>query len=145
MNTKLLCWFLSGALTASVGLNLTRSQPAAAPAAGLAADCSLLDELALSPEQRQLLADCCARCCTDENSLAGDETTILQSLRRELASDDWQAQRVRELVAELDGLRSRRLRLATDAAVELRKVLRPDQLASLRQHTDCEITECGTK
>lgn len=144
MNARLLCWFLFGALTASVALNLLQMRTT--PAGRSAATCSLLDELALSPEQREALAECCATCCSDEDALASDESAILHTLRRELASDDWQAQRVGDLVTRLDELRSRRLRLAMDAALEVRKVLRPDQLTSLRQRTGCsDCTECGTK
>jgi Spy/CpxP family protein refolding chaperone len=149
MKSNLICWFLSGALAGSLGLNVSQASRAAAAAAAPAAQCAILDSLDLTPQQRRALEACCTPCCADQDALEREADAKAAALEAELASDAFDAQRVRQVAGELDELRSRRLLAALDAMLRVREVLRPEQIASLvtrcASRASASCPECGTK
>lgn len=138
MTARLLAFALAGALAASVAVNL-RSAPAAPPACSLCAppsaaavqDC--IDCLALSAEQREALLQQCSSCCGDANDLEPRIADLRRELLAALREQPVDAAAVRVLGRRLAALRGDSIVAGVEAALRVRALLTPAQVATLEQ------------
>lgn len=144
MSRDLLCWILGGALAASLGWNLRTLEPlrrdplpaCATEGAGggttCATDCPLDPRaLGLSEEQAAELTRLCAGSCADSERLEARAREKGDELRVLLAAEALDEARIRALVEEASSLHRAALESCVAAVIDVRRVLRPEQVAEL--------------
>lgn len=137
MNQTLTTWLLAGALAASLVWNFRPARgEAAIEGCGTcltgAGNCSAaIDALDLSPEQRSQLSWCSATTCKQSSQSESRANELAAQLFDMLGQPEVDAARVRELAQEVGQLRGRALSECVDSMLEVRRVLRPEQVSEL--------------
>ena len=130
MKTAFSPWLLAGALAASLSWNARAAWQAEAPATEAGCDLAEAD-LALTPEQRQQLSQCCTTSCADAEQLMQDANERYDELCARLSAPELDEEGVRALGREISDLRARSLDACIDSVLEMRERLGPDPVAGM--------------
>ena len=133
MKTRFLTWALAGALVASIGVNVLQAHLCpGCPLCGRPSPAQLQDCLqclALSPEQCATLCAQGTSCCNAVETVEQRVATVLAELQQTLRRTPIDGGRARELGRQLAALRGEAIASGVEAALRLRAVLTPEQLA----------------
>jgi Spy/CpxP family protein refolding chaperone len=145
MNASLLTYVLGGALAASLGWHLrahwahTHSQPTArdccvsqSMAAGHCA--AVLSQIDLDDEQRAALTQWTETACKSAEAGETRAKGLLGELHRLLAAQELDSAKAFALVDEIGRLHAEALRDCVGSVIEVRRVLRPEQVEQLMRH-----------
>jgi hypothetical protein len=143
MNARLLSFSLAGALLASAAVNLRLLRPPAcalctAPSAADLQSC--IECLALTAEQQTALLKECSSCCGDSSDVEQRIAALRTELRAALRAAPIDADAVRALGQKLAALRGEAIVAGVEAALRVRSLLTPEQVATLEQalgKTEC--------
>jgi hypothetical protein len=145
MNARLLSLTLAGALAASAAVNLRLLQTpdgccslCAPPSPAAVQSC--IECLALTPEQHAALLQECSSCCGDSSDVEQRIAALRTQLRTALRAAPIDADAVRALGQQLAALRGEAIVAGVEAALRVRSLLTPEQVATLEQtlgNTEC--------
>lgn len=91
-------------------------------------------DLQLTAEQKQTMLEQKARIRKAMAEIKGQLRVKRVELENELEKPDPNAGRLEQLVEEISGLQKRKMMLRIQAALEMKKILTPEQLEKLKQH-----------
>jgi Spy/CpxP family protein refolding chaperone len=138
MTARLLAFVLAGALAASIAVNLhllRGRQPAcplcSPPSAEEVQSC--IECLALTPDQRAALLQECSSCCGDSSTFEPRIAALRRALLAAMRARPVDAAAVRALGKELAALRGEAIVAGVEAALRVRALLTPAQIATLEE------------
>ncbi len=143
MRTPLSTWLLGGALLASLSWNAAQIRRAPAPSVADGTCCIETGGLGLDEAQRERLAALCARSCGASDRLEQRADALQAELLADLSGPDVDRAAVLLLVEEVGRLRQDSLAACVEGILELREVLRPDDLRALLER--CEPGSCAAR
>lgn len=130
MNAKLLATFLLGALVASIALNMVQFRKNQNGPKQVEPP-EQFRELDLSPAQIGVLNRCGTMCCEAADALRSQTELVANDLKEALSAETLDADRVKNLAAELSELRRQEVDNNIATLLEVRNVLEPKQVRTL--------------
>lgn len=139
MRRPVAIFLLAGAFVASASLNIYHTVRGYSARANASAEvpvsgkriCPSLQELGLTPGQREKLAGCCGMCANRRDELQKKIASLIAELERELNASSLNVERVYGLADQVGELRAQELKSRIHSIVQVRETLTPSQLERL--------------